>query len=115
MLRILFRDFPLSPCASHRRHQYAILASSSGNFYRRLFSYISTKRQQNVSLHNRQMSLKSQKCRGNLPGSRQNGEFSDMRIERKGQVFTRVGLVDLYSVLKLRQTTFKRQNNVACI
>ena len=30
----------MSPRASHRRHQYAILASSPGSFYRRLFSYI---------------------------------------------------------------------------
>ena len=35
----------MSPRASHRRHQYAILASSPGSFYRRRFSYISTKRQ----------------------------------------------------------------------
>ena len=28
------------PRASHRCHQYAILASSPGSFYRRVFSYI---------------------------------------------------------------------------
>ena len=27
----------MSPCASHRRHQYAILASSPGSFDRRFF------------------------------------------------------------------------------
>ena len=30
----------MSPRASQRRHQYVILASSPGSFYRRLFSYI---------------------------------------------------------------------------
>ena len=30
----------VSPRASHHRHQYAILASSLGSFYRWLFSYI---------------------------------------------------------------------------
>ena len=64
----------MSPRASHRRHQYAILTSSPGSFYRRIFSYrkiqdlISTKRQQNVRLRNLQMSLNGQKCRGNQPG-----------------------------------------------
>ena len=46
-----------------------ILASSPGSFYRRLFSYI----WQNVSLRNRQMSLKGKKCRGDLPGWSQYG------------------------------------------
>ena len=45
----------MSPRTSHRRHQYSILASSSGSFHRQLFR---TKRQQNVSFRNRQMSLK---------------------------------------------------------
>ena len=51
-----FMSSRMSPRASHRRHQYAILASS-----------------QNVSLRNRKMSLKGQKCQGRLPGWRQYG------------------------------------------
>ena len=49
------------------------------------------------------MSLKSQKCRRNLPGWRKNGVFSDMHALKKKrvQVFTRVGrLVNLYSVTR---------------
>ena len=47
------------------------------------------------------MSLKGQKCLGNLCID---GVFSEMRIEKKrGQVFTRVGrLVNLYSLSKRR-------------
>ena len=37
-LKLMFSR--MSPRASHRRHQYAILASSPGSFYSRLFSYI---------------------------------------------------------------------------
>ena len=76
----------MSPRASHRRHQYAILTSSPGSFFRRLFRILV----QNVSFRNRQMLLKGQKCRGNLPGWRQygvDGVFSDMRIKEKGPSF----------------------------
>ena len=83
----------------------------TSSFYR-ILVLISTKRQHNVSLRNRQMSLSGQKCRWNLPGWRQYGVkmaywwgILDMRIEEKWtsfhKVFTRVGLlVDLYSVLR---------------
>ena len=70
----------MSPRASHRHHRYAILASTAGFFRIQV---------QNVSLRNRQVSLKGQKCRGNLPGWRQYGVFSDMRIEKKGDKFSR--------------------------
>ena len=43
----------MSPRASHRRHQYAILASSPGSFDRRLFRILV----QNVNFRNRKMSL----------------------------------------------------------
>ena len=43
----------MSPRASHRRHQYTILASSPGSFDRRLFRILV----QNVSFRNRKMSL----------------------------------------------------------
>ena len=103
----------MSPRASHRRHRYAILASSPGSFYRRLFSYTgpykyktSAKRQQNVSLRNRQMSLKGQKCRGELARMasrwRIDGVFWTWALKKWEQVFTRVGLlVNLYSVAQL--------------
>ena len=92
----------MSPRASHRRHQYAILASSPGSFYCELFSYISTKCQQNVILRNRRMSLKDQKCHGNLSGWRQNGVlmayFRICALQKRGRVFTRVGLLHDWSL-----------------
>ena len=48
------------------------------------------------------MSLKGQKCRGNLSGWRQNGVFSDMRIENKGEKFSRELDIWLISILWLK-------------
>ena len=42
----------MSPRASHRRHQYAILPSSSSSFSRRLFLYISLRTRMSRNVHN---------------------------------------------------------------
>ena len=64
-----FMSSRMSPRASHRRYQYAILvcfpAVLTAGFFR---IYVP-----NVSLRNRKMSLKGQKCRENSPGWRQYG------------------------------------------
>ena len=84
----------MSPRASHRRHQYAILVSSPGSFYRRLFRILV----QNVS---KTSAFVTGKCRLKVKSAggtcqddvnmaskwRIDGVFSDMRIEKKGTSF----------------------------
>ena len=83
-----FMSSRMLPRASQRRHP--------GTFPRQFLPpafFVYKYKLQNVSLRNRQMSRnKGQKCRDNLPVI--DGIFSDMRIEKRGQVFTRVGLLD---------------------
>ena len=81
----------MSPRASHRRHQYVILASSPGSFDRRLFRILV----QNVS---KTSAFVTGKCRfkGKSAGGtcqdgaskwRIDGVFPDMRIEEMGTSF----------------------------
>ena len=79
----------MSPRASHRCHQYAILVSSPGSFYRRLFSYIGHKYKTSAFV--------TGKCRLKVKsagGTSQDGvkmaywwRILDMRIEEKGTSF----------------------------
>ena len=99
----------MSPRASHRRHptpSNAILASSPGSF-----SYISTKRQQNI----RQISLKGQKCRGNLPGWRQYGvnmAYWWRILEKKEDKFSRE--LDFWSISILWSYYASRYASLVC-
>ena len=80
----------MSPRASHRRHQYAILASSPGGFYRRLFSYIGPYKYKTPPFVTGKRLLKVKSA----GGTSQDGvniaywwHILDMRIEEKGTSF----------------------------
>ena len=76
----------MSSRASHRCHQYAILASSSGSFYRRLFSYVGSYKYKTSAFVTGKCRLKVKSAGGTCQDGGNmayDGVFSDMRIEEK--------------------------------
>ena len=79
-----------SPRASHRRHQYAILASSPGSFYRRFFAYIGSYKYKTAA-------FVTGKCRLKVKSGGRTSQdgvkmaywwrILDIRIEEKGTSF----------------------------
>ena len=92
----------MSPRASHRRHQYAILASSPGSFYRRLFSYIGLYKYKTSAFVTGKCRFKV-KCAG---GTSQNGvlmAYFGHSHWRKGDKFSRESDFWLICILCLNQ------------